>query len=408
MDDFRRVPRNRVAPSGMGTARPVPPLSPPRAAAPPPPSFASPRPVSDNSTPLPSPLPIDAHPEKPKKRTRKKIIFGSLLVLIVGFLLSFAGSAAWYYVQLQPVNAQGTTKQDVTIVKDSTPRQIAAQLQEAHLIKNSQVFLWYAKMNGVVNKLQAGTYKLSQSLSTPEIATKLSSGTVDTFSITFLPGATVTENKKVFTDLGYSSDEVNAAFAKTYSSALFSGKPASADLEGYIYGETYSFVSGTSVAAILEHTFSVYLAVVNDNNLVSQFAARGLSLYQGITLASIVQREASAQGDDMAKIAQVFYKRLATNMPLGSDVTYQYIADKTGVARDPNLDSPYNTRIKTGLPPGPIATPGKKALLAVASPANTDYLYFLSGDDNVTYFSKTLEEHEANAKNHCQQKCQIL
>ena len=115
-----------------------------------------------------------------------------------------------------------------------------------------------------------------------------------------------------------------------------------------------------------------------------------------------------AAGGDEAGIAQVFYSRLALNMPLGSDVTYQYIADKLGVPRDPNLDSPYNTRKYTGLPPGPISTPGKAALLAVATPATTDYLYFLNGDDNVTYFSKTLDEHEANIKNHCQIKCQAL
>jgi UPF0755 protein len=110
----------------------------------------------------------------------------------------------------------------------------------------------------------------------------------------------------------------------------------------------------------------------------------------------------------MPQIAQVFYLRLAQSMPLGSDVTYQYIADRTGVARDPDLDSPYNTRRYAGLPPGPIATPGLKALLAVANPAQTDYLYFLSGDDDITYFGRTFQEHEANIKNHCQEKCQIL
>ena len=95
-------------------------------------------------------------------------------------------------------------------------------------------------------------------------------------------------------------------------------------------------------------------------------------------------------------------------MPLGSDVTYQYIADKTGVTRDPNLDSPYNTRRYAGLPPGPIATPGLSALQAVAEPEDSDYLYFLSGDDHVTYYGRTLKEHEANIANHCKVKCQII
>ena len=92
-------------------------------------------------------------------------------------------------------------------------------------------------------------------------------------------------------------------------------------------------------------------------------------------------------------------------MMLGSDVTYQYIADCDGLVRDPGLESPYNTRVVTGLTPGPIAVPGLAALKAVADPATTDYVYFLSGDDDVTYFARTNEEHEANIRDHCQVKC---
>jgi UPF0755 protein len=139
---------------------------------------------------------------------------------------------------------------------------------------------------------------------------------------------------------------------------------------------------------------------------VAKFKTRGLTLYQGITLASIVQRESG--GGDEAQIASVFYNRLRIDMVLGSDVTYQYAADKAGVPRDVNLDSPYNTRRYPGLPPGPIAAPGLRALLGVANPAQTDYLYFLSGDDDVTYYGTTLAEHEKNIADHCKEKCQIL
>ena len=153
--------------------------------------------------------------------------------------------------------------------------------------------------------------------------------------------------------------------------------------------------------------------IVKKYNLEEKFKARGLTLYQGITLASIIQRESIGCGsgvetcEDQRKIASVFYNRLKANMPLGSDVTYQYIADKTGVERSPNLKSPYNTRIQKGLTPGPIASPSLSALNAAADPINSDYLYFLSGDDDITYFAKTNEEHEANVKAHCQKKCQI-
>ena len=132
-----------------------------------------------------------------------------------------------------------------------------------------------------------------------------------------------------------------------------------------------------------------------------------MSLYQGITLASIIQREVNAEGDQR-QVAQVFLLRLKDDISLGSDVTYQYIADKTGVPRDPGLDSPYNTRVVKGLPPGPISAPGRLALDAVANPATGDYKFFLSGDDDKTYFGRTQAEHEKNIADHCKMKCQIL
>jgi UPF0755 protein len=95
-------------------------------------------------------------------------------------------------------------------------------------------------------------------------------------------------------------------------------------------------------------------------------------------------------------------------MALGSDVTYQYIADKTGVARDPDMDSPYNTRRFVGLPPGPISVPDLESLLAVAIPAKGDYMYFLSGDDDITYFAYTMYEHQQNIIKHCKIKCSSL
>ena len=121
-------------------------------------------------------------------------------------------------------------------------------------------------------------------------------------------------------------------------------------------------------------------------------------------MASIIQREVS-NPEDQRIVAQVFYRRLAEGMRLESDVTYQYICDKLGVPRDVKYDSPYNTRLYAGLPIGPISNPGRSALLAVASPADTNYLYFLSGDNDITYFAYTNEEHEQNRENYCAIKC---
>lgn len=404
MDEFRRKPINKApasrpvgpsVPAPQARTRPVLPVTPP--------TEAQPQPIEQQPLTTDTGLATNV-----KKKSRKKILIWSLIGFFVALLLTIGGIFLWYTLQLAPVNSGNTDKQLVVIESGSTPTDIANLLKEKELIRNPTAFLWYSRLEGVQNLLQAGTYRLSPSESTPQIVEHLSSGRVDTFSITFLPGATLADNRKVLIGAGYDAPAVDAALAKTYDSPLFAGKPASADLEGYIYGETYSFGTDTSVEAILEHVFDEFYGVVEKNNLVAKFKAQDLTLYEGITLASIVQREASPKADDMPQIAQVFYSRLAMDMPLGSDVTYQYIADKTGVARDPNLDSPYNTRRYAGLPPGPISSPGEKALVAVANPASGDYLYFLSGDDDITYFGRTLEEHEANITNHCQEKCKIL
>jgi UPF0755 protein len=353
--------------------------------------------------PLPESEPLAPLLVKPKRKKHWPWVVGVILLILAAAL---AGAYFWYQSQLSPVNSTASERIRVTIESGSTPKQIAQQLKDENLIKNTNVFAVYTRVSGTQNSLQAGSYHLSQSETLPQIVDHLVGGKVDTFDITFLPGATLAQNRKVLIEAGYSETEVDAAFSASYGNALFAGKPANADLEGYIYGETYRISSGSSVADILQQTFTQYEKVITENDFVAKFQARGLNLYQGITLASIVQRESI--GGDEPQIAQVFYTRLAMGMELGSDVTYQYIADKTGVTRDPNLDSPYNTRRYPGLPPGPIAAPGLAALQAVANPAAGDYVFFLSGDDDTTYYARTLEEHEANIRNHCQEKCLII
>jgi UPF0755 protein len=136
------------------------------------------------------------------------------------------------------------------------------------------------------------------------------------------------------------------------------------------------------------------------------FEKQGLSPYEGITLASIVIKE-SSNSKDVKRIAGVFYNRLNSGISLGSDVTYQYIADVTGVPRNANIDSPYNTRKYKGLPPGPISNTNKLALEAVAFPEQTDYLFFVAGDDGTVYFSKTQAEHEALTAKYCIKLCSV-
>jgi UPF0755 protein len=377
-------------------------IKPPRPRTPPQP------PMKPLATPQPQPIeaaPSGLTPVKKKSRVKKILLWGGLGLLVV-LLGIVSASWFWYQAQLAPLGTDTNEHIKVKIESGSTPAQIADLLEEEGVIRSSTAFGFYTRFSQTQNRLQAGSYRLSPADSTPEIVGHLVSGNVDTFDITFFPGATLKENREVLIKASYTEAEVDAALDATYESPLFKDKPVSADLEGYIYGDTYKFGSGATVEEILQYTFDTYASVIEENDLVAKFEAQGFNLYEGITLASIVQRESG--GNDEAQIASVFYNRLAIGMVLGSDVTYQYAADKLGVPRDTNLNSPYNTRRFPGLPPGPIAAPGLKALLGVANPAQTDYLYFLSGDDDVTYYAADLAGHERNIADHCRQKCQII
>lgn len=317
----------------------------------------------------------------------------------------------WYAAQLKPLTADSKHFLTVTVNKDSTTTQIGQLLQDKSIIRNSTAFDINARLSGNSGKLKPGTYRLSPGQSTSQIIDHLVSGKVDQFNIMFLPGATLKQHRQVLIEAGFTAAEVDKAFAETYASPLFDGKPTGTDLEGYIYGETYNVNASDSVEQILKRTFAEFSDVVVKNNLVEGFKQQGLTLYEGITLASIVQREISAlpgatePSSDQKQVAQVFYKRLADDMPLGSDVTFIYAANKQGVTPISTLKSPYNTRIITGLPPGPIASPGISALKATAAPASGDYVYFVAGDDGKTYFARTLQEHEANVARYCTVEC---
>ncbi len=339
---------------------------------------------------------------RPKRRSTRTIV-----QLIAGLIVILAGSGIWYNLQLKPVGSDPSQLVAIKVESGMTPSEIGKLLADKSIIRNALAFDIYTRLSGERGSLQAGSYRLSPAESTPTIVNHLVSGRVDTFNITFLPGATLADDHKVLENAGFSKADIDNAFAQTYTSPLFAGKPAGADLEGYIYGQTYRFNVGATVSDILQSTFKQFYADLVKSNLIDSITQHNLTLFQGITLASIIQKEASNPADQ-TQVAQVFYSRLQINMPLGSDVTYQYIADKTGVARDPNLDSPYNTRRYPGLPPGPISSPGLTALQAVAHPAAGDYLYFLNGDDNIMYYAHTSAEHEANIKAHCQVKCSQL
>lgn len=336
---------------------------------------------------------------------------------------------SWYISALTPVNINDKTVQQVQINEGASFSFVSGRLEERKLIRSSFALQIYAYLHNEVSNLKQGSCNLMPSESSTEILKKLTSGCHDFKSVTFYPGATIEKSKNLkegekdfsvrgsLETAGFSDADITAALNAKYDSPLLADKPASASLEGYVYGDTYYINADAGPEEAIKDALSEMEKAVEKDNLVAEYKAHGLNLYQGITLASIIQRELSCDNlssakqaacyENQQKVAQVFYSRIAQGMELGSDVTFIYAAGLTGETPTPSLDSPYNTRLYKGLPPGPIASPSEYALRAAADPASTDYLYFIAGDEGggAMYFGKTEAEHEQNIKDHCQVLC---
>ena len=368
---------------------------------------------------------------KKKRRLRRWMI---ILIAIMMFLAAvFAALFKWYEMQLKPVSSDNN-KVSVTVEDGSSVSVVANTLASKNLIRNRLAFEVYVRLNNK-NSIKAGTCMIAPSEPVADIVNRMNNGCHDFKTITFYPGGTLESSKYkasqssdgvdktsvryILRQAGYSDDEISSAFKAKYDSPLFADRPSGSSLEGYVFGETYQFTGDATAKDVLQTVFDHMYKVVQKNDLVNKFKAQGLTLYQGLTMASIVERELGCEDKPTVErknrcyqyqrgIAQVFIARYKKNMQLGSDVTFIYAADKAGVKPKVDIDSPYNTRKHTGLPPTPIATPGELSLKAVADPAPGDNLFFIAGDDGLIYFAKTDEEHKNNIDKYCQKLCSIV
>ena len=407
-------------------------------------------PTKSESESSESPRPAKSS-EKPMKKVKRILLAFFILLFLAGL---FGGGYYWY--SLQPVSsancrfdsakaaAESNEKesnsvceyQTIEISAGESVKQIANNLKQADLIRNPLAFELYARINNLHAKLKTGKYSFRKTMSARAIAKQLVNGVVssDVFNLTILPGTNLLGDKgksqtgiiHQFRTLGYSEEEINQALTKHYDNPVLKGLyadetklsnpeiPVKLALEGYLYGETYQFYNHEKLENVITTILNQFNDVVVSNQLEEKFKARGLSLREGIILASIIQKE--ARTEDMPGVSMVFQNRLKQGIALGSDVTATYAADITGIDRTnaTNADilavnSLYNTRKFPGLPPGPIAVPSKAALLAVAEPdsSKASMLYFLTGDDGLMYYSSTDAEHNQKIRDHCQKLCKV-
>jgi len=350
-----------------------------------------------------------------KQRHRVRNAFLSLL----GLIFIAAGVAfLWWNTALQPVkplaDGEEIVTQKFTVYSGDTTDEIAANLQKFGFIRSELAFRIYCRLNGII--IQAGEHQLSPSHSTQEIAEILTEALAKEIEIQIPPGQTLDQLRGVLLKITdenenriYSNADIDAAYTADYNSSLFDGRPkdlpAKTRLEGYIYPDTYRIYQDAPLEDLVKKSLKRFEEVAAENDLTTQFAARGLSFYEGLILASIIEKEVPS-ATDRKMVAGVFFNRLAVGEPLGADATYKYAFTRGLCAVDgPSCDSAYNTRKHGGFPPGPISNVNLTALVAVAEPTDHDYFYYVSGDDGTNHFSRTLAEHEANIAAYCHELC---
>lgn len=283
---------------------------------------------------------------------------------------------------------------------------ISNRLEQAGLIADARLFRIYLAWTGRDTAIQTGTFRLSSAQSAREIADLLQSATRTEVTFTVLAGWRMEEIAAALPTSGLSIAPeafLAAAASPPFVSDLL---PAGASAEGFLYPGTYVLprsITAEQLVSLLMQSFFAQLPL--DYN--EAYAKRGLTLYQAVTLASIIEREAVVE-EEMPLIASVFYNRLAAGMKLQTDPTVQYALGfipeqntwwKTPLTRDDlRVNSSYNTYLVNGLPPGPICNPSLAALRAVAYPTDSPYFYFQarcdrSGRHN---FAVTFEEHQRN------------
>jgi UPF0755 protein len=287
----------------------------------------------------------------------------------------------------------------VDVPSGAGPATIGQRLVDAGVVRDPYVFRGALWLTGRARELKAGEYRFDRPMSAIDVVDKIARGDVYRRRVTFREGLTIVDMTRVYEEsgLGKAADFEQAA---RDASLIRDLDPETTDLEGYLFPETYSLRRETSAAALVAQMVEAFRKAF-DEPLRKAAETRGLTPREAVTLASLVEKE-SALADERPMIAAVYLNRKRLGMPMQADPTIVYAMQRAGTytgnirKEDLDLESPYNTYRHPGLPPGPIAAPGKASLVAAVNPADVDYLYFVSRNDGSHVFARTLEEHNRN------------
>jgi UPF0755 protein len=311
--------------------------------------------------------------------------------LFLFVLLLVAGAAAW--LVLAPFGPH--TETFVELVPGSSTPHIAQQLEEAGVIRSQYAFdllRWLKR-----GSLRAGEYRFDHPATAGEVYARIARGDVFTIAVTVPEGSSVFDIAARLEQAGFGTRQSFLNAAREQAKLVADLDPEATSLEGYLFPDTYRFqrkASPLQICAAMIRRFRVE---------AQQLGLKG-NVHRVVTMASLVERETAVDAE-RPLVASVFVNRLAKNMPLSTDPAVIYGLELDGHWRgaiyqsDLKFDTPYNTYLHPGLPPGPIANPGVKSLRAAMDPAQSDYLYFVAAGANPqghSLFSATLEEHNRN------------
>jgi UPF0755 protein len=319
---------------------------------------------------------------------RGKTLMGA--AILAGTL--FVALEGWW--ALVPAPAVHSGPRVVEIPARQGILEVAQSLKQAGVIRSRLGFVMVSVLRGSARSLKAGEYEIPQNATPLIILSLLEDGKVRKHLVVFPEGGTVQDLGRLLgsEQLGSAEEVVRLARDPGFLRSL--GIEAES-LEGYLFPDTYQFIKGMTTEEMLARMVQRLREQIT-LEVLARAQAKGLTLHQLLTLASIIEREAVAP-QELPLISAVFWNRLRREMPLQADPTVQYAVGKERRAlsrADLQVNSPYNTYRVPGLPPTPIASPGKAAIQAALDPARVNYLYFVSaGDDRRHHFSTTLEEH---------------
>lgn len=310
--------------------------------------------------------------------------------------------------RLGPTPEAGGEPVVIPVPEGATAREIGEELEDAGVIQSARLFRVLASLMGVGDDLVAGDYEFGRGETALTAIRRISQGVTAALVVAIPEGLRAEEIGDLLARRGIlSTDEFRRALGDIYDATFLGELPPGAGLEGFLFPATYGFSRDTSGHEVVQQLLNAFDQRYRESILPS-LATTGGDLHEAVILASIVEREARV-AEERPTIAGVFLNRLQLGLPLQADPTVQYAvgsdpasAQEFGYWKpeltlaDLDVDSPYNTYVNVGLPPGPIASPGLDSILAAVEPADTNYLFFVARADGSHAFAETLEEHNRN------------